>query len=169
MEFDDPYDSSLLLAGAPRSTRPLLQVEGLGKRLADAASPVLRDCWFSARHGEAVCLLGRRGCGKTTLLRLLAGLETASEGAVVVDGRAPVGPGADRALVAAEHGLLRWMTLIDNIAFAVRGRWPGWTTTKVMAHSRHYAALFGLSRVEGKKPGQVAAAVKLRVALARAF
>ena len=168
MMFDDPYDSSLVLADGPAGERPLVQVEGLARHFPDTEKPVFRDAWFSLRRGETVCLVGHSGCGKSTMLRLLAGLDTASDGAVLVDRRAIMGPSADRALVSQEHGLKPWLTILDNIAFAVRARWPGWTPAKVYAQSQHHAALLRLTGLEGKKPGQVSATVKLRVCLARA-
>lgn len=77
------------------------------------------------RAGEFVCLIGHSGCGKTTILNILAGLDTPSAGAVIVDGEELVGPSLDRAVVFQSHALLPWMTVVENIAFAVQSRWRG--------------------------------------------
>ena len=100
--------------------RPFLQVEGLGKRYGDAV--VFDGVNFGIRPGEFVCIIGHSGCGKTTILNVLAGLESASEGHVFMDGREIAGPSLERGVVFQGHALMPWLTVRRNIAFAVRLR-----------------------------------------------
>lgn len=169
MIFDDPYDSSLILADRTVLDRPFVCIDDLSKHFAGSDQPVFRDAFLTLRRGETLCLIGHSGCGKSTMLRLVAGLDNPSGGKVTIDGRAVLGPNPDRPLMTGQHGLLPWLTILENIAFAVRARWPGWAPAKIVAHAQHHAELTGLRGLEGKKPGQVSAPVKLRVALARAL
>jgi nitrate/nitrite transport system ATP-binding protein len=149
--------------------RALIAVEGLAKRFAGAGVPVFRDAWFQVARGEFVCLIGHSGCGKTTILNVLAGLDQASDGTVIVDGREISGPSLDRAVIFQSHALLPWMTTLDNIAFAVRSRWPQWNRAKVLAHAQRYIDLVGLTGAEAKKPAQLSGGMKQRVGIARAL
>src|SRR5215213_751340 len=82
--------------------RPLISVEGLARRFGDSAQPaVFENIWFGVDRGEFVCLIGHSGCGKTTILNVLAGLDQPSDGAVIVDNREIDGPSLDRARVQA--------------------------------------------------------------------
>ncbi len=74
------------------------------------------------RQGEFVVLIGHSGCGKTTILNILAGLEQPDAGVILLDGRAITGPSLDRAVIFQCHALLPWLTALGNVAFAVRSR-----------------------------------------------
>ena len=105
--------------------RPLISVEGLARRFGDPRQPaVFENIWFGIDRGEFVCLIGHSGCGKTTVLNSLAGLDEPSEGVVIVDGREIAGPGLDRAMIFQGHALLPWKTVMGNVAYAVSSRWP---------------------------------------------
>jgi len=147
----------------------LIQVQGMAKRYPGAPVPVFADAWFQVARGEFVCLIGHSGCGKTTILNVLAGLDTASEGAILVDGREIDGPSLDRAVIFQSHALLPWMTAIDNIAFAVKSRWPRWTRGQVRSHCQRYLDLVGLTDAEGKRPAELSGGMKQRVGIARAL
>ncbi|MCK8788314.1 ATP-binding cassette domain-containing protein, partial [Roseomonas sp. NAR14] len=99
---------------------PQISVQGLRKCFPGADRPTFDEVWFDVMPGEFVCLIGHSGCGKTTMLNILAGLDRATGGAVIVAGREIDGPGLDRAVVFQSHALLPWMTVLGNIAFAVR-------------------------------------------------
>ena len=144
-----------------------LRVEGLAKRYA--AASVFEDVNFSIEQGEFVCIVGHSGCGKTTILNILAGLEQASAGVVVMGGRELAGPSLDRGVVFQGHALMPWLTVAGNIAFAVRSRWPGWSRMKVQAHCQKFIDLVGLTGAEQKKPAQLSGGMKQRVGIARAF
>ena len=150
------------------SERPLISVEGLGKRFAGAA-PVFRDVWFQIERGEFVCLIGHSGCGKTTILNALAGLDRASEGAIVVEDREIDGPSLDRAVIFQSHALLPWLSAAGNVAFAVRSRWPTWRSSRVRDHVQRYLDLVNLTGNEDKKPFELSGGMKQRVGIARAL
>ena len=144
-----------------------LQVENLGK--AYGAEPVFEGVNFSLSEGEFVCIIGHSGCGKTTILNALAGLETASTGHVFMDGREVVAPGLDRGVVFQGHALMPWLSVRDNIAFAVRSKWPQWPRAQVASHVERYVQLVGLGAALDKKPSQLSGGMKQRVGIARAF
>jgi nitrate/nitrite transport system ATP-binding protein len=144
-----------------------LKVENLGK--AYGAEPVFEGVNFSLSEGEFVCIIGHSGCGKTTILNALAGLETASTGHVFMDGREVVAPGLDRGVVFQGHALMPWLSVRDNIAFAVRSKWPQWPRAQVNAHVEKYVQLVGLGAALDKKPSQLSGGMKQRVGIARAF
>jgi nitrate/nitrite transport system ATP-binding protein len=119
--------------------------------------------------GEFVCLIGHSGCGKTTILNVLAGLEEASEGYVFVGGREVNGPSLDRAVIFQSHALMPWLTVMGNIAFAVASRWPEWTREKTHAHCQQYIDLVNLTGAEKKRPAELSGGMKQRVGIARAL
>jgi nitrate/nitrite transport system ATP-binding protein len=108
--------------------RPWLSVEGIARRYG--ARPVFRDLWFGVERGEFVALIGHSGCGKTTILNILAGLEAPDAGTIVMDGREVSGPALDRAVIFQSHALLPWLSALGNVAFAVRSRHRDWPRAK---------------------------------------
>src|SRR5271170_3021628 len=84
----------------------------------------LQDILLTINSGEFVSIVGGSGCGKTTLLRIIAGLETEYEGAVLLDGKKMTGTGLDRGVVFQEHRLLSWLTVHDNVGFGLAGLPP---------------------------------------------
>ena len=151
------------------ASRPFLQVEGLAKAYPGSSEPVFDEVNFGIARGEFVCIIGHSGCGKTTILNVLAGLETASAGHVFMDGREVAGPSLERGVVFQGHALMPWLTVRKNIAFAVRSKWPDWTSAQVDAHVQKYVALVGLSSAIDKKPSALSGGMKQRVGIARAF
>ena len=149
------------------STEHFLKVEGLTKRYGE--SVVFDSVNFGIRQGEFVCIIGHSGCGKTTILNVLAGLETASDGHVFMDNREVAGPSLERGVVFQGHALMPWLTVRRNIAFAVRSKWPGWSAAQVDEHVEKYVALVGLAQAIDKKPSQLSGGMKQRVGIARAF
>ena len=147
---------------------PFLQVEALSKSFI-ACKPVFADVSFDISRGEFVCIIGHSGCGKTTILNVLAGLDTASDGHVFMDGREIGGPGLERGVVFQGHALMPWLSVRRNIAFAVESRWPGWSRSQVAVHVEKYVAMVGLSPALDKKPSQLSGGMKQRVGIARAF
>jgi len=124
---------------------------------------------FTLHKGEFVCIIGHSGCGKSTILNILAGLDQASEGAVVMDGREVAGPSRDRGVIFQNHSLLPWKSALKNITFAVQARWPEWDKEKVLEHSYRYLELVGLKGAEARKPSQLSGGMRQRVGIARAF
>lgn len=145
-----------------------LKIEALSKAFAPA-KPVFSDVSFSLDKGEFVCIIGHSGCGKTTILNVLAGLDSATSGHVFMDGREVVGPSLERGVVFQSHALMPWLTVRRNIAFAVSSRWPEWTRAQVNAQVEKFVAMVGLTPAIDKKPAQLSGGMKQRVGIARAF
>jgi nitrate/nitrite transport system ATP-binding protein len=145
----------------------LLQVQNLAKRYGAVA--IFERVNFEIAKGEFVCIVGHSGCGKTTILNVLAGLETASEGIVVMNNREVAGPSLDRGVVFQGHALMPWISVMSNIAFAVKSRWPDWNRLQVQTHCQKFIDLVGLTGAEHKKPSQLSGGMKQRVGIARAF
>jgi nitrate/nitrite transport system ATP-binding protein len=150
------------------SMQGFLKVEGLSKAFVPA-KPVFADVSFSIDKGEFVCIIGHSGCGKTTVLNVLAGLDTATGGHVFMDNREISGPGLERGVVFQSHALMPWLTVRKNIAFAVVSRWPDWSAAQVQAQVEKFVAMVGLSGAIDKKPSQLSGGMKQRVGIARAF
>ena len=133
------------------------------------ALTVFEDVNFSLRKGEFVCIIGHSGCGKSTILNILAGLDEASDGVVIMDEREVAGPSLDRGVIFQNHSLLPWRSALKNITFAVQARWPDWDKAKVLEHSRRYLELVGLQGAEERKPSELSGGMRQRVGIARAF
>ncbi|MBT9612034.1 MAG: ABC transporter ATP-binding protein [Burkholderiales bacterium] len=135
-----------------------------GKPLA-----VFEDIHFAIAKGEFVCIIGHSGCGKSTILNVLAGLDSASSGVVIMDGREVAGPSLDRGVIFQGHALMPWLSVEKNIAFAVKSRWPDWGRDKIRTHVQKYIDMVGLTGAEHKKPSELSGGMKQRVGIARAF
>ena len=144
-----------------------LEVSGVGK---DYLIPVIDSVSFAAEAGEFVCLLGPNGCGKTTLLRIVGGIEAATRGRVVLDGRPVV---ADQrhprkiGVVFQEDRLLPWMTLRDNVALVLTPLGLGAAERAAVAD--RYLTLAGLAGFETYYPARVSGGMRQRAAIARAL
>ena len=120
-------------------------------------------------RGEFTCVIGHSGCGKTTVLNILAGLDTPSEGALIVDNLAIEGPSLDRAVIFQGHSLLPWRTVMGNVAYAVSSKWRRWSAAQVRAQAQKFIDLVGLTGAEHKHPAELSGGMKQRVGIARAL
>lgn len=154
---------------SPDTLGVFLKVEGLGKSYATGAEPVFDSINFELAKGEFACIIGHSGCGKTTILNVLAGLENASEGVAIMSGREIAGPSLERGVVFQGHALMPWLTVRKNIAFAVRSKWPDWSAKQVNEQVEKYVELVGLKSAIDKKPSALSGGMKQRVGIARAF
>ena len=145
-----------------------ISIEGIGRRFGDGPA-VFEDLWLPVRRGEFVCIIGHSGCGKTTVLNCLAGLDRPDGGVIVVDGKAIDGPALDRAVIFQSHALLPWRSVVGNVAYAVSSRWRGWSRAKVREHSMRAIDLVGLGGAEDKRPAELSGGMKQRVGIARAL
>ncbi len=146
-----------------------LKIEGLSKRYGPDLAPVFEHVNFTVERGEFVCIVGHSGCGKTTILNVLAGLESASSGYAYMDGREITGPSLDRGVVFQSHALMPWLTVRRNVAFAVKSRWPAWSRAEINGHVERFVDMVGLSHALDKKPSELSGGMKQRVGIARAF
>jgi nitrate/nitrite transport system ATP-binding protein len=148
---------------------PFLVVENLGKRYSSRGKMVFGDVSFTIGQGEFVCVLGHSGCGKSTILKVIAGLEEPTEGHVIMDGKQISGPSLDRGVVFQGHALLPWLTVRQNIAFAVKSRFPEMKRAELDAYCDVYIDMVGLAGAAEKKPSELSGGMKQRVGIARAF
>lgn len=130
----------------------------------------LADVNLSIARGEFVALIGHSGCGKSTVLNLIAGLLDANEGGLICNGREIDGPGPERAVVFQNHSLLPWMTCYGNVHLAVE-RVFGARESKAQLKARTEQALnmVGLSHAMHKHPNEISGGMKQRVGIARAL
>ncbi len=149
----------------------LISIDGVAKRFPGAGgeTTVFEDLWLRIDRGEFVCVIGHSGCGKTTLLNILAGLDSPSDGAILVGGKEIEGPSLDRAVIFQGHALLPWLTVLGNVAYAVSSRWRSAPRSEIEARARKAIATVGLAGAEGKRPSELSGGMKQRVGIARAL
>lgn len=154
-------------------TKHFVEVQGLAKRFpgqgGNQALTVFDNANFGINKGEFVCIIGHSGCGKSTILNILAGLDEASDGVVIMNGKEVSGPSLERGVVFQNYSLLPWISTLKNITFAVKARWPKWTKDEVIEHSMKFLDLVGLAGAEQRKPSQLSGGMRQRVSIARAF
>jgi sulfonate transport system ATP-binding protein len=142
----------------------MLALERLSKIYADGTR-ALSDIDLSVRESEIVALIGGSGCGKTTLLRLVAGLDQASAGRISLDGEAVTEPHPAIGIVFQEPRLLPWLTVADNVGFGLDGLSRGERRTRV----RNALDKVGLGDHSDRWPRDLSGGQQQRVAIARAF
>jgi nitrate ABC transporter ATP-binding subunit len=120
------------------------------------------------QEGEFVCLLGHSGCGKSTVLSIVAGLQRATRGSVLIDGREVDGPGTDRAVVFQSPCLLPWLTARQNVALAMR-RAPSKDLSRTRAAADRYLDLVGVGDAAKRLPAELSLGTQQCVSLARAL
>ena len=146
-----------------------LKIEGVSKtfvgraRSVEALSPVNVDI----AAGEFICLLGPSGCGKSTLLSIIAGLEAASSGTIIANGKEVRGPGTDRVLLFQEAALFAWLDIQRNVEFGLRQ--AGKHVKERAALARHFIELVHLKGFERSFVHQLSGGMRQRVAIARAL
>ena len=148
-----------------------ISIEGVARHYPapKGETTVFENLWLSIKRGEFVCMIGHSGCGKTTVLNILAGLDAPSEGVVIVDGKAIEGPSLDRAVIFQSHALLPWRTVLGNVAYAVSSRWRRASRAEIEARARRAIAVVGLEGNEHKRPAELSGGMKQRVGIARAL
>ena len=159
------------MSGAKRDQ--FLYVENLRKSFPSTSKDkelvVFDKVSFGMDKGEFVCVVGHSGCGKSTILNIIAGLTSASAGCVYVRGKVVSKPGLSRGVVFQNHSLLPWKSALQNVTFSVKARWPTWTKTQVHEHSLKYLHMVGLKGAENRRPAQLSGGMRQRVGIARAF
>ncbi|MBS9991719.1 ABC transporter ATP-binding protein [Vibrio alginolyticus] len=151
--------------------KALLDLTRLGMRFPtpDGEFIALKNVDLQINKGEFVSLIGHSGCGKSTVLNLVAGLHMPTDGGVIVDGREVAGPGPDRAVVFQNHSLLPWLTVYQNVELAVKQiagkKGKAWIQEQV----NHYLKLIQMQHAAHKKPDEISGGMKQRVGIARAL
>lgn len=148
--------------------------ENLNKSFAQKGRrivPVLRDLSFSVAEEEFLVVLGPGQCGKSTLLRLIAGLETPDSGKLLMRGVPICGPGTDRGLVFQSYMLFPWLTVLGNVEIGlnIQARQGGQSAKEVRAKAMEYLDMVGLADFAHFHPHQLSGGMKQRVGIARAF
>ena len=146
--------------------RPVtMEVKGLNKQFGEVTA--LKDINLKIHKREFVCVIGPSGCGKSTLIRILAGLEQASSGQVLLNGEAVTEPGPERGMVFQGYTLFPWLTVKKNIMFGLLE--SGYDKGTAESEAREWINLIGLTKFENSYPHQLSGGMKQRVAIARAL
>jgi NitT/TauT family transport system ATP-binding protein len=147
----------------------VLEVSNLSKTFHTRQGDVtaLKNINFRIHRREFVCIIGASGCGKSTLARILAGLESHSEGDVLVDGKAVDGPGRDRGMVFQGYTLFPWLTIKKNVMFGLEMNDMG--SLQAERDALVWLDLVGLKPFAEKYPHQLSGGMKQRAAIARAL
>ena len=153
--------------------KSFLSIEGLTQKFPDGDGgelTVFENASFGVEKGEFVVILGHSGCGKSTIMNILAGLSEPTGGGVIMDGAEIDGPSLDRGVVFQNYSLLPWLSTLKNVTFAVEARYPEWSNEEVLKHSKKHLLMVGLNEdVFNRKPSQLSGGMRQRVSIARAF
>lgn len=153
-----------------KDTQPKIVCDNISKTFIQKGTqvvPVLENISLEVRDQEFLVILGPGQCGKTTLLRILAGLETPSSGAAYLDGKQIVAPGPEIGLVFQSYKLFPWKTVRQNVEIGLEVR--GLEPAKIREISNHYLGMVGLQGFEDYYPHQLSGGMKQRVGIARAY
>jgi nitrate/nitrite transport system ATP-binding protein len=129
----------------------------------------LKNIELEIKEGEFISLIGHSGCGKSTLLNMIAGLDRATVGGVILEGREITEPGPDRMVVFQNYSLLPWLSVRENIALAVDEVYSGQPKGERKSIIEHHIELVGLQNSANKRPNELSGGMKQRVAIARAL
>ena len=139
-------------------------------RRGSAETEVLEDITLGIEKGEFVSIIGHSGCGKTTLLNIVAGLTDATAGGVLLENREVNEPGPDRAVVFQNHSLLPWLTVYENVRLAVDKVFAGrMSRAQRNTWVLHNLDLVQMAHARDKRPSEISGGMKQRVGLARAL
>jgi nitrate/nitrite transport system ATP-binding protein len=129
----------------------------------------LKNIELEIHEGEFISLIGHSGCGKSTLLNMIAGLDRATAGGVILEGREITEPGPDRMVVFQNYSLLPWLSVRENIALAVDEVYAKQPQGERRSIIEHHIELVGLTNAAKKRPSELSGGMKQRVAIARAL
>ena len=146
-----------------------LVVRGVSKTFTSRKATVdaLQGVDLHVDDGELVCLLGASGCGKSTLLSIIGGLESATDGQVLIDDELVVGPGADRGMVFQAYSLYPWLSVAENIEFGLKvAKWP---KARRAGRVEELLGIMTLTEFAAALPRELSGGMRQRVAIARAL
>lgn len=152
-----------------RARPVVMTVGGVGRVFEGSQGTVtaLSDITFDVHQREFISVIGPSGCGKSTLIRVVAGLEEPTEGAVLLDGRPVLGPGADRGMVFQSYTLFPWLTVKKNVMFGPSMK--GVQHARAEKRASEWLTIVGLEKFADHYPSQLSGGMKQRVAIARAL
>lgn len=147
----------------------VLKIDHLGKVFGTGKSRTvaLENIEFGIHKREFICVVGPSGCGKSTLIRILAGLEDASTGRILVDDRPVNGPGPDRGMVFQKYTLFPWLTVCQNVMFGIE--MSGTEKGVAQSQAMQWLQMVGLEQFANAWPHQLSGGMQQRVAIARAL
>ncbi len=154
-----------------RAVKKYLEIWQLEKAFPTPDGPlvVVEDFNLSVEQGEFVSLIGHSGCGKSTVLSIVAGLSQASNGAVILGNREITKPGPDRGVVFQTPCLFPWMTVLQNVTLGLEQVMPQASAAERASVAGHYLELVDLGDSQHKRPTELSQGMRQRVGLARAF
>ena len=129
----------------------------------------LKNVNLEIMENEVVSIIGHSGCGKSTILSIVAGLQELTSGAMLLENKEIKGPGPDRAVVFQNHSLLPWLTVYQNIEIGVKKVMPGLSKHEAQERIMKFIDYVGLSHAADKYPGEISGGMKQRVGIARAL
>jgi nitrate/nitrite transport system ATP-binding protein len=130
---------------------------------------IVKDFDLSIRQGEFVCLIGHSGCGKSTVLSMVAGLNEITAGGIILAGRELAGAGPDRGVVFQSPCLLPWLSALENVMLGVDQVFFTAPRYEREQMAEYYLSVVGLADSLHRKPGELSAGMRQRVGIARAF
>ncbi len=147
----------------------LLEIKNVSKGFGEGKlrTEVLKDINLSIEQGEFVAIVGFTGSGKTTLIKMIAGLLFPDKGEILFEGNPVKGPAHERGIVFQNYSLLPWLTVGENIELAVSEVFSGWRKEERKAHIKKYVEMVNLSPAINKRPAELSGGMRQRVAVAR--
>ena len=151
--------------------KPLVKIERVGQsfKIRQGSFVALRDIDLSVFPGEVVSLIGHSGCGKSTVLSMLAGLNPITSGGIVLGSRELTGPGPDRGVVFQSPNLLPWFTALENVQLGVDQVFYTASREERRQIAEYYLTVVGLGDCLHKRPTELSQGMRQRVGIARAF
>jgi NitT/TauT family transport system ATP-binding protein len=146
-----------------------LEVANLCKSFGEGRQrkQVLQNVSFDVHSGQFVALVGSSGSGKSTVMRLIAGLDRPTSGQICIDGRPVRGPGSDRGMVFQKYSLYPWLTAAENVAFGMQLQSRG--RSEVRERTAYFLEVVGLADAARRLPRELSGGMQQRIAIARAL
>lgn len=153
------------------SRKPFVEFSQVGKTYHTHRGPavIVQDMNLKIRRGEFIALIGHSGCGKSTVLSMLAGLNDISDGVIIMDGKEITGPGPDRGVVFQSPSLLPWLSALGNVMLGVNQVYFHATANERRQIAEYYLWRVGLKDAMNKRPGDLSQGMRQRCGIARAF
>lgn len=163
----ETHDEVHCVSDKQPQTKGRIEVRNLSVQFGNTKNGVeaVRDLTFAVEPGEFLCLLGSSGCGKSTILNVLAGFFAPSQGSALLDDKEITQPGPDRAMVFQRHALFPWKTVRQNVEFGLK--MAGLPTAQCHQRAQEYINMVGLQGAETRYPCELSGGMEQRVGLAR--